>query len=304
MDYEILMPQFSDTMEVGRVARWLKKEGEFVEKGDVIAEIEAEKAVMELQSFKRGILKRIMVGEGQEVPVGRPIALIELGEKIEEAKRPPEPPIEEKRPKPSEEEFPTTTAPRPPESIKLPTGFASPYAKMLAREMGLELEELQKEERLPSPAHAKDVEELARARYFTPKALELLKDYELSEEDLIRAFPDRKIDEDTLIAYVEREGIPRKLPISLAQKNLISNLSKSFVLPHYHIYEVFDLSQIPWDKDITLTHWLIKMVGDAMQYFERLRAVFKEGHYLIYPHSNVGVAMAVGDELYAPVIKE
>ncbi|MCX8164423.1 MAG: 2-oxo acid dehydrogenase subunit E2, partial [Aquificaceae bacterium] len=46
------------------------------------------------------------------------------------------------------------------------------------------------------------------------------------------------------------------------------------------------------------------MVGDAMQYFERLRAVFKEGHYLIYPHSNVGVAMAVGDELYAPVIKE
>ncbi|MEN3029095.1 MAG: dihydrolipoamide acetyltransferase family protein [Aquificaceae bacterium] len=304
MDYEILMPQFSDTMEAGRVARWLKKEGDFVEKGEVIAEIEAEKAVMELQSFKRGLLKRILVGEGQEVPVGRPIALMELGEKLEEFKRPPAPTPEEKKVTPPKEEAPKAVYSEIIQKVELPAGFASPYAKVLAKEMGLELEELQKEGRLPSPAHARDVEGLVRERYFTPRALELLKEYELKPEDLISIFPDRKIDEDMLLAYVEKEGIPRRLPISSVQKSLIFNLSKSSVLPHYHIYEVFDLSQIPWDKDITLTHWLIKIVGDAMQYFERLRAVFKEDYYLLYPHSSIGVAMAVGDELYAPVIKE
>lgn len=84
MDYEILMPQFSDTMERGKVIRWLKKEGDFVEKGEAIAEIEAEKAVMELQSFKRGVIVKILVREGEEVPVGKPIALMELGERIKE----------------------------------------------------------------------------------------------------------------------------------------------------------------------------------------------------------------------------
>lgn len=143
-----------------------------------------------------------------------------------------------------------------------------------------------------------------KERYFTPKALELLKEYDLSIEDVLKDLPDRKIDEDLLLTYIENKNIPRKVPISLAQKSLISNLSKSFVVPHYHIYEVFDLSLIPWDKDITLTHWLIKIVGDAMQYFERLRAVYREDHYLIYPSSNVALAVAVGDELYAPVVKE
>lgn len=296
MDYEISMPQFSDTMERGRIARWLKKEGDTVEKGEVIAEIEAEKAVMELQSFKRGVLKRILVREGEEVAVGKPIALLELGEVKEELKpQPPEPKREEKRPSKPEVKV---------ERIELPSGFASPYAKVLARNYGLNLEELQREERLPSPTHARDIEELILERQFTPKALELLKEYEIDIKELFEEYPSQKVDEDMLLAFVEKRGIPKRLPISQVQKSLIANLSKSFPLPHYHIYELFDLSQIPWDKDFTLTHWLIKIVGDAMQHFERLRAVYREDHYLIFPNSNVGIAMAVGEELYNPVVKE
>ncbi|MFN3471439.1 MAG: dihydrolipoamide acetyltransferase family protein [Aquificaceae bacterium] len=300
MDYEILMPQFSDTMERGKVIRWLKKEGDFVEKGEAIAEIEAEKAVMELQSFKRGVIVKILVREGEEVPVGKPIALMELGERIKE---PPKVEEVEKREEKRVEEPPKVKV-EVQKKVELPPGFASPYARLLAKEKGIDLQELQREERLPSPAHAKDIEEFLKERYFTPKALELLKEYDLSIEDVLKDLPDRKIDEDLLLTYIENKNIPRKVPISLAQKSLISNLSKSFVVPHYHIYEVFDLSLIPWDKDITLTHWLIKIVGDAMQYFERLRAVYREDHYLIYPSSNVAVAVAVGDELYAPVVKE
>ncbi len=301
MDYEITMPQFSDTMERGKVIRWLKKEGDYVEKGEVIAEIEAEKAVMELQSFKKGVLKKILVQEGQEVEVGKPIAILELGEKLE--KKPLESlPKKEEKPAEKPPEIPKP-AEIPVERFELPSGFASPYAKVLAKEKGLNLEELQKAGFIPSPAHAKDIERFIEERYFTPKALELLKEYELNVEELLREYPDRKIDEDLLTAYVEKKGIPRRIPISSVQKSLISNLSKSFVIPHYHIYEVFDLSLIPWDKEITLTHWLIKIVGDAMQYFDRLRAVYKEDYYLVYPDSNVGLAIAVGDELYAPVVK-
>ncbi|MEJ5338989.1 MAG: dihydrolipoamide acetyltransferase family protein [Aquificaceae bacterium] len=310
MDYEILMPQFSDTMEKGKIVRWLKKEGDYVEKGEVIAEIEAEKAVMELQSFKKGFIKRILAGEGEEVHVGKSIAIMELGEKVEVLKRPTpveeKPRVEERRtiPEKKEEKAPPPPPPKKEERVELPPGFASPYARLLAKEKGVELHELQREGRLPSPAHARDVEEFERERYFTPKALELLKEYDLSTDELLREFPERKIDEDLLLAYVERKGIPRKVSISSVQKSLISNLSKSFLFPHYHIYEVFDLSAIPWDKEITLTHWLIKIVGDAMQFFDRLRAVFREDHYLVYPGSHVGVAMAVGDELYNPVVKE
>jgi len=296
MDYEISMPQFSDTMERGKIVRWLKKEGDMVEKGEVIAEIEAEKAVMELQSFKRGVLKRILVKEGEEVPVGKPIALLELGE-VREVKPPPPKPKEELKPQP---------LPKPEvkvERVGLPPGFASPYARILAKDYGLNLEELQREERLPSPTHARDVEELLLERQFTPKALELLKEYEIDLREILEEFPFQKVDEDMLLAFVEKRGIPKRLPISQVQKTLIANLSKSFPLPHYHIYEVFDLSLVPWDKDFTLTHWLIKVVGDAMQHFERLRAVYREDHYLVFPDSNVGIAMAVGEELYNPVIK-
>ncbi|MFN7065321.1 MAG: dihydrolipoamide acetyltransferase family protein [Aquificaceae bacterium] len=302
MDYEVLMPQFSDTMVKGKVARWLKEEGDLVEKGETIAEIEAEKALMELQSFKRGRLKKILVKEGEEVPVGKPIALLELGEVIPEVK-PKEPEIKEERP-PAVEEKPQEVRPSEEKRVELSPGFASPYARLLAKEKDIDLYQLQREERIPSPAHAKDLEEFLKERYFTPKALELLKEYFIEVDELLKEFPDRKIDEDLLLAYVERKSIPRKLPISSVQKSLISNLSKSFPIPHYHIYEVFDLSMIPWDKEITLTHWLIKMVGDTMQFFERLRAVYKEDYYLIYPSSNLAIAMAVEDELYAPVIKE
>ncbi|RMH07314.1 MAG: 2-oxo acid dehydrogenase subunit E2, partial [Aquificota bacterium] len=188
--------------------------------------------------------------------------------------------------------------------VRLPPGYASPHARLLAKELGINLEELQKEGRLPSPAHEKDIREFLTERHFTPKALELLKEYELDPEALLKEFEGKKIDEDLLLAYVEKKGIPKRVPISSVQKSLIANLSKSFLVPHYHIYEVFDLSLIPWDKEITLTHWLIKIVGDAMQHFERLRAVYKEDHYLILPSSNVGIAVAVGEELYNPVVKK
>src|SRR5438045_2625821 len=73
---EVIMPRLSDTMEEGTVSRWLKQPGEKVETGEVIAEIETDKATMELEAFESGVLQQILVPEGETVPIGQPIAMI------------------------------------------------------------------------------------------------------------------------------------------------------------------------------------------------------------------------------------
>ena len=77
MPTEILMPALSPTMTEGKLARWLKNEGDAIESGDVLAEIETDKATMEVEAVDEGILARILVGEGTEgVPVNTPIAVL------------------------------------------------------------------------------------------------------------------------------------------------------------------------------------------------------------------------------------
>jgi pyruvate dehydrogenase E2 component (dihydrolipoamide acetyltransferase) len=73
---EVVMPRLSDTMDSGTVAKWLKQEGDEVKRGDIIAEIETDKANMDLESYSTGILARIIVGEGQSAGLGEPIAVI------------------------------------------------------------------------------------------------------------------------------------------------------------------------------------------------------------------------------------
>src|SRR5688572_13515895 len=70
------MPRLSDTMERGTIARWLVKEGDRIANGDVLAEIETDKAVMELQAYEDGVLLQILVGEGETADLGAPIAMV------------------------------------------------------------------------------------------------------------------------------------------------------------------------------------------------------------------------------------
>ena len=88
---EVTMPRLSDTMSEGAVGRWLKKPGDAVADGEIIAEIETDKATMELQAFESGTLQKILVPEGQTVPIGQTIAIIGDGAApAEEAAAPPE----------------------------------------------------------------------------------------------------------------------------------------------------------------------------------------------------------------------
>ena len=77
MPIQVLMPALSPTMTEGKLAKWLKAEGEAVESGDVLAEIETDKATMEIEAVEEGVLGRILIAEGTDaVPVNQPIALI------------------------------------------------------------------------------------------------------------------------------------------------------------------------------------------------------------------------------------
>src|ERR671929_1032494 len=90
MPIDILMPALSPTMEKGNLAKWLKKEGDTVRAGDVLAEIETDKATMEVEAVDEGVLAKIVIPEGTDhVAVNTPIAVIAVnGEDVDGARLP------------------------------------------------------------------------------------------------------------------------------------------------------------------------------------------------------------------------
>ncbi|MGH7865733.1 MAG: biotin/lipoyl-containing protein, partial [Candidatus Binataceae bacterium] len=79
MSTEIVMPKLSDTMEEGKIIKWVKAVGDHVQPGDVIAEVETDKADMDLEAFDEGTLSEVKVAEGESAPVGSVIAVLATG---------------------------------------------------------------------------------------------------------------------------------------------------------------------------------------------------------------------------------
>jgi pyruvate dehydrogenase E2 component (dihydrolipoamide acetyltransferase) len=158
MAIQILMPALSPTMTDGKLAKWLKKEGDTVSSGDVIAEIETDKATMEMEAVDEGTIGKILVPEGSEgVAVNAPIAvLLEEGEDASAieaaaspAKAPAPAPAAEKPAAPAPEK-PAVPQARPaapaPQTAAAPAGdrvFASPLARRMAEQAGLSLADVQ-----------------------------------------------------------------------------------------------------------------------------------------------------------------
>lgn len=163
---EVTMPRLSDTMSEGTVGRWLKQPGDQVNTGDIIAEIETDKATMELEAFESGTLTKIVIPEGQTVPIGEVIAYIGDGaaepEPAPAAPASPEQAEEAKAASPGEEGGAIATAqlttPPPQEADKAAPAepaqatrqdgdggrvIASPLARRLAEELGVDLRQIQ-----------------------------------------------------------------------------------------------------------------------------------------------------------------
>ncbi len=147
MAVEIPMPRLSDTMERGTVARWAKKEGDTVAEGEVLADIETDKATMELESYETGVLLKILVQEGESAELGAPIALVgEAGEQVELPSANGDGAAAEQNgaePAPAAAAAPVARAARP---AAAPAGAgelrASPIARRMAADAGLDLRPL------------------------------------------------------------------------------------------------------------------------------------------------------------------
>ena len=306
MEYKVVMPQLTDTMEEGKIVRWLKKEGDYVKKDEPLVEIESDKAVMEVPSMREGVLIKILAEEGEELPVGQPIAIIET--EVEKAKekvgKPVEVKKEEKPPEKKEEKIEIKVEKvKPPEKTKLPEGTASPSARKLAAELGLNLKELQEKGEIPTPAHEKDIKDYFYKKFFTKSAIEILKEYSLNPEEVYKEIEKKKIDKTDVEKYIKAKNIPRIQKPSDIQSVLIKNLSKSTQIPVYYITHQFDISLILKLKKYTVTTYLIKIFGDVMEEHPKIRTVYKDGMFYTYPSSNISVAISVGEELFNPTIK-
>ena len=139
MATSIVMPQLGYDMREGTVVRWLKNEGDDVARGEIIAEIETDKAVVEFSPTTGGVLRRIVAGEGVVVPVGQPIAVItDPGEALPDDMAGPAPEtVEETSPAP--ETVAVEPAAAPPAPADGGEVRASPIARRLAREQGVDL---------------------------------------------------------------------------------------------------------------------------------------------------------------------
>jgi pyruvate dehydrogenase E2 component (dihydrolipoamide acetyltransferase) len=143
---KVVMPKLSEAMETGKLLRWLKQEGDRVSGGDLIAEIETDKADIELEAFGAGVLRKVLIAPGASVPVGNVIAVIaepddDIGALVAGAAPVPAPAAPALRPAAAPPPPPAPPAPPAPAPVVLPGGRvkASPLAKKLAQRAGVDL---------------------------------------------------------------------------------------------------------------------------------------------------------------------
>src|SRR5215208_2970488 len=167
MATKVIMPKLSPTMEEGQISRWLKKEGDKVSMGEPLAEIDTDKATMEMQALANGVLRKILINEGQSAPLGQLIAVIgepeeDIASLMSEAPAAAPPKQEQKKEEPPKQQqaqpeqkpqqakaaaaaaspVPNGRQPQaaPPDSARL---IVSPLAARMAAEAGIDLRSLQ-----------------------------------------------------------------------------------------------------------------------------------------------------------------
>ncbi|WP_215746887.1 pyruvate dehydrogenase complex dihydrolipoamide acetyltransferase [Gluconobacter sp. P1C6_b] len=291
MATDILMPALSPTMTEGKLARWLKAEGDTISAGDVIAEIETDKATMEVEAVDEGILGRILIQEGAEgIPVNTPIAvLVEEGEAVPEAsstQAPAAPKVE------AASAVSTGTAPaKAPVEGKGERIFVSPLARRMARERGIALDALTGSG--PNGRILKrDVEKGVTAPKTAPKASPSAAPPAASEETV------RRVPNSTM-----RKVIARRLTESKTQ------------VPHFYVSVDIELDALLELRSklnataqensfkISVNDMMIKAVALALKKVPGVNVQFTDAETLHFENVDISMAVSVPDGLITPIIR-
>src|SRR6266516_4805221 len=338
MPVNILMPALSPTMEKGNLAKWFKKEGDKVKPGDVIAEIETDKATMEYEAVDEGTLAKIVVPEGtQDVPVQSLIAVLaEEGEDVKAAaaaagKSAPAP-VKPAPSKPASAPSPlmaaSTSARRaPPQTPQAPAPqrsegegigvartnrvFSSPLARRLAKEAGIDLARIQ-----GSGPHgrviARDVEAAKSGRGIMAPAAPAAA---AAAAPVVQAPADEKIValfEPGSYDAVPHDGIRKVIARRLLEAKL--------TIPHFYLTLDCNIGKLlaareeinaaaPKDKDgkaaykISVNDFVIKALALALQRVPDANVTWTEGAMLRHKHSDIGVAVSIPGGLITPVVR-
>ncbi|CDG39438.1 MULTISPECIES: pyruvate dehydrogenase complex dihydrolipoamide acetyltransferase [Asaia] len=304
MATNILMPALSPTMTEGTLSRWLKKEGDTVKSGDLIAEIETDKATMEVEAVDEGILGRIVVPEGSEgVKVNSPIAiLVEEGEAVPDVVE--SAPAQKAAPAPdTASQTAVQSAPAqapaaaPAQSQAAPVAashgkrvFASPLARRIAAQKGIDL---------------------AALKGTGPNGRILRRDVENAKPAEALA---------TVTAAGSAPAEARRVPNSSMRKVIARRLSESKQnVPHFYVSVDIELDALlalrsqlnaasPSEGEgqfkISVNDMMIKAVALALRDCPGLNVQFTEAETLHFPDIDISMAVSIPDGLITPIIRQ
>jgi pyruvate dehydrogenase E2 component (dihydrolipoamide acetyltransferase) len=290
----ITMPRLSDTMEEGTVASWLKKEGDAIEEGDILAEIETDKATMEFESFYSGTLLKIGIQEGQTAKVDALLAVIgPAGTDLTGVDL-------SGGPKPQA----TSTAKGESAPAPAPAAPAKPT---------------------PAPASAPAVEPVTRGgRVFaSPLARKLAEEKGIDISRVQGSGENGRIIKRDIENYQPAAGAAAYIPVgqeafdevtnSQMRKTIAKRLAESkFTAPHYYLTVEFDMDHaiasrtaINSDPDVKISFndMVVKACAMALRKHPQVNSTWADGVTRIARHIHVGVAVAVDDGLVVPVLK-
>lgn len=338
----IEMPKLSDTMSVGTLINWLKNEGDKIEPGDLIAEVETDKATMEMEAFDEGVLLKQIAKEGDQIPIGGAVAVIgEAGEKVdlEALGANAAPPATEALEQEEAEEAAPDEADSQPESaeaikaggesdsvekkendsskqavdteVKKPASSdgrvkASPLARKLAEKKGVDLSTVKG----TGPGGRIVKADVASASESTPAA----SGQKGAADSSVAATP------------VTASGAPiaedGKIPLNNIRTIIAQRLLESKTqVPHYYLETEVDvaplmqmradlnthLGQLPPEQGeikLTVTDFILKATAEALRRVPRVNSAWGKDHILQHGSVHMGVAVAVEDGLVVPVIRD
>jgi pyruvate dehydrogenase E2 component (dihydrolipoamide acetyltransferase) len=319
MPINILMPALSPTMEKGNLAKWLKKEGDKVKPGDVIAEIETDKATMEYEAVDEGTLAKIVVPEGSaDVPVNQLIAVLAAeGEDVKSAasaaaKAPAAAPKAAAAPAPSAAPAQQASASAPRQAAPATNGharvFASPLARRLAREAGIDVGRI-----AGTGPHgrvvARDVEQARTGGGLRAPAAGpgVALPFQAPSDDKIRAlFPPGSYEvvaHDNIRKIIARRLVEAKLTIPHFYLTLTCNLDRLLSARE-------DINMVaPKGADgkptwkVSVNDFCIKALALALMKVPEANVTWTEGGMLKHKHADIGVAVAIPGGLITPVVR-
>jgi pyruvate dehydrogenase E2 component (dihydrolipoamide acetyltransferase) len=304
------MPKLSDTMEEGRILRWLKKEGDPVETGQALAEVETDKATVEMEAYTNGTIRKLISTEGQFVKVGDLIAIIGApGEDVSAllpaagaagAAAAPEAALGPKPAPAAVLRAPQAAASAQPAGVPVATGRsvkASPLALRMAAEAGLDLASLQGTG--PQGRIIKrDIEAaLAQAPAAAPARL---------------AAPQRT---RSLSLAAARDAGPESedVELSTVRRTIARRLVQSKgPVPHFYLTVDIAMDRV-WDaykalrdqkSSISINDIIIKATALALRQHPEINASFAGDHVKVFSRVHIGMAVALEDGLITPVLRD